>query len=164
MQFCLKQARLPKISQHRLTLLRSSNSWKKFLILPRMTVYAFIQIHSLTNSFIPSPRTTSYASSIVLILGRKCYSQFFQAVMIPKFRPYNSGFSKSLGQCYQGRTKLFRTKRSLQYYTSVGLSSKFQTSLHHQHFQEERLGRPTCSQIHHPLIRLTLEICLIDLS
>ena len=53
MQFCPKEATLPKLSQHRLTLLRSSNSWKKFLTLPSLTVYAFIQIHSLT---LPSPK------------------------------------------------------------------------------------------------------------
>ena len=68
MQFCPKEATLSRISQHndRLTLLRSSNSWKKFLTLQSITLYAFVQIHSLT---LPSLKTTSQASSIVRIFG-----------------------------------------------------------------------------------------------
>ena len=69
MHFSPKEATLPKISQHRLTLLRSSNSWKKFLTLPSITVYAFIQIHSLTLSSpkpaMPLPLSAFWAGNAI---------------------------------------------------------------------------------------------------
>ena len=139
MQFCPKEATLSKLSQHRLTLLRSSNSWKKFLTLRSITLYAFVQIHSLT---LPSLKTTSQASSIVRI--------FRSGNAIPNFFNLSSGdvplslvvwlqisFSKSLAfrpglSLRQDQTSQTNTLDSL-----VGLSSKLQTSLRHQYFQEE---------------------------
>ena len=88
---------------------------KKFLTLQSITLC----IHSNSFTDIALPKTTSQASSLPAFLGQETtfptFSTCHQVVMIRslKFRLYDSGFSKSLGQCYQGRIKLLRTKPSL---------------------------------------------------
>ena len=148
----IKNAVLPQgsyitqISQHRLTLLRSERHFLHF----KVSHYAFI--HSLT---LPSPKTTSQASSLSAFLGQEMIfptlSTCHQVVMIRslKFRQYDSGFSKSLGQCCQGRTKLLRTKPLLQYTSEfsrpvIQVSDLTSPSV----FSGRSLGRPTCSEIH----------------
>ena len=135
MQFCSKEATLPKISQHRLTLLKSSSSWKKFLTLPSITLYEFIQIHSLT---LPSPKTTTQASSIVRILGQEMLFPIFQLVKwwwSLKFRPYDPGFSKSLGHAVLSRQD--QTSQNKTFLVILYFSRPFIQVSDHQYFQEE---------------------------